>query len=309
MDSGELEIENQTPEIAVLINETGGSFKKTEDLTWNTIKSNCESDTKNILLWRGPPDEMSKIATQLIKQKIKRLVIGGGDGTISSVANKIAGTDVELGILPLGTLNHFAKDNGIPLVMDQAINLAINGNSKKVDVAKVNDEVFLNNSSIGLYPRITKVRNHKIEKLGMGKLFSLILAAWQIVSRMHLYKISINVDGKIENRKASFVFVGNNEYTFALWELGKRKSLTQGSLSIYLGNQSTRWALFALALRGLFNRLDQAKDFKSYKAESLTLNTKHRKQLLVSLDGEVKNLQTPLNYQIYPQHLRVVVPD
>src|SRR5438309_1559981 len=80
------------------------------------------------------------------------LIVGGGDGTISAAASALAGTETLLGILPLGTLNHFARDLGVPTDLDQAAKLIAGRNGRSVDIGEMNGRVFINNSAIGLYP-------------------------------------------------------------------------------------------------------------------------------------------------------------
>jgi diacylglycerol kinase family enzyme len=86
------------------------------------------------------------------------VVAGGGDGTVNAVAGVLAGTEKPLGVLPLGTLNHFAKDLGIPHEVERAVQLLGTGAPRRVDVAEVNGRVFVNNSSIGVYPLAVRER-------------------------------------------------------------------------------------------------------------------------------------------------------
>src|SRR5205085_3689399 len=92
---------------------------------------------------------------------------GGGDGTQSAIASRLAGTQLVHGVLPLGTLNHFAKDLGIPLQLDEAVRTLAEGRVLEVDVGEVNGRVFINNSSLGLYPEI--VRERELQQMRLGK--------------------------------------------------------------------------------------------------------------------------------------------
>ena len=96
--------------------------------------------------------EVTTLAQQAAKGDADTVVAGGGDGTISSVAAALIGKDKRLGILPFGTMNHFAKDLFIPLELEGAIGTIVAGHETKVDVGEVNGEIFINNSSLGLYP-------------------------------------------------------------------------------------------------------------------------------------------------------------
>src|SRR3954469_13335443 len=80
------------------------------------------------------------------------LIVGGGDGTIGAAASALVGSDTRLGILPLGTLNHFARDLGLPAKLEEAAAVIAAGRERRVDVAEMNGRTFINNSAIGLYP-------------------------------------------------------------------------------------------------------------------------------------------------------------
>src|SRR5262245_28881854 len=103
-------------------------------------------------------EELLNFARRAVAGNSQIIVAGGGDGTISAVASMLVGTDKTLGVLPLGTLNHFAKDLGIPLDLEAAIQTLAHGYSIPIDVGMVNDRVFINNSSLGLYPEIVRHR-------------------------------------------------------------------------------------------------------------------------------------------------------
>ncbi|MEO5735178.1 MAG: diacylglycerol kinase family protein [Rubrivivax sp.] len=96
--------------------------------------------------------EIAVKVTQAISQRADVIVAGGGDGTVSAVAAALTGGDIALGVLPLGTLNHFAKDLGLPLTLDEAVRQIAAGQTTRVDVGGVNGRVFVTNSSLGLYP-------------------------------------------------------------------------------------------------------------------------------------------------------------
>ena len=107
--------------------------------------------------------DIAQVVQQCIAQGAPLIVAGGGDGTINAVAMELLGTDTTLGVLPLGTLNHFARDLGIPFDLTEAVGIIARGQSTAVDAGEVNGKVFLNNSSMGLYPRIVSDREHAQE--------------------------------------------------------------------------------------------------------------------------------------------------
>jgi diacylglycerol kinase family enzyme len=238
-------------------------------------------------------------------------VAGGGDGTINAVASVIAGSNIPLGVLPLGTLNHFAKDLGVPLELDAAIDCIVHGEHTAVDIGEVNDRVFINNSSLGIYPYIVRDREMQQRRFGRGKWLAFaraMLAALRHYSLLHVcMKLDSNDDKDMLDRRTPFVFIGNNEYLTEGFGIGTRSRLDAGQLSIYVAQRTGRLGLFRLALRALFGRLRQAKDFHALSTTELTVITR-RSRLRVATDGEVTVMETPLHYRIRPGALRVIVP-
>ena len=237
-----------------------------------------------------------------------RLVVAaGGDGTQSAVASCLAGTDAVQGVLPMGTLNHFAKDLNLPLEVDAAIDVLAQGHVVAIDVGEVNGRIFINNSSIGLYPDIVLDREQQRKRLGRGKWQAMLAASLDALRRFHVMSLQLEVDGKLLRRHSPFVFIGNNEYRMEGFEIGARAGLTDGRLSLYTTQRTGRWGLFLLAWRALFHRLHQAQDFDMLGARQVLIRTR-RPRIRVATDGEVVKMDTPLHYKIRTGALRVVVP-
>ena len=242
-----------------------------------------------------------------LKAGARLVVAGGGDGTVSAVAASLVGSGAALGVLPMGTLNHFAKDLGIPLVQEQAIAVLATGGRLDVDVGEVNGRIFINNSSLGLYPDIVRDREQRRRRLGHGKWRALLAASVTAARRYPVLRVEIEVDGQHLVRRTPFVFIGNNQYTMEGFEIGERVALDRGELSLYLTHRMGRFGLLQLAFMALLRRLDQARDFDVLTAREFVVTTGHRR-LRVATDGEVTVMETPLHYRLRPAALRVVVP-
>ena len=242
-----------------------------------------------------------------VKQGSEMVVAGGGDGTVSAVAAGLVGTGVALGVLPMGTLNHFAKDLGIPLEQERAIAVLATGRRLDVDVGEVNGRIFINNSSLGLYPDIVRDREQRRRRLGHGKWRALLAASVTAARRYPVLRVEIEVAGQHLVRRTPFVFIGNNQYTMEGFEIGERVALDRGELSLYLTHRMGRFGLLQLAFMALLRRLDQARDFDVLTAREFVVTTGHRR-LRVATDGEVTVMETPLHYRLRPAALRVVVP-
>ena len=237
----------------------------------------------------------------------ERIVAGGGDGTISAVASVLAGSGKTLGVLPLGTLNHFAKDLRVPLALPAAVDNIVRGHVADVDVGEVNGRVFINNSSLGLYPHIVRDREAQQERLARGKWTAFFWATLRALRRFPFMTLTITLEGNRLVRRTAFLFVGNNEYQIAGFNLGGRKCVDAGKLGLYLTHRTGRLGLFRLAFRALLGRIEQAKDFDTFCVEEATIESR-RARLLIAIDGEVSVLKTPLYYRARPRALRVIVP-
>jgi diacylglycerol kinase family enzyme len=253
-------------------------------------------------------DDMIAAARAALAQALPVVVAGGGDGTINAVASVLVGTGTALGVLPMGTLNHFAKDAGIPLELDAAIANIAGGVRKAVDVGEVNDRIFLNNSSLGLYPDIVRDREKQQTRLGRGKWLAALWATLGALRRYPFLSIRLALDDGSEHaRRTPFVFIGNNAYTMQGFNIGARAALDGGKLSLYVAQRPGRLALFRLGWSALCGRLAQERDFDVISAEQLQIDTRHTR-LRVATDGEVTVMQTPLRYRIRPGALCVIVP-
>jgi diacylglycerol kinase family enzyme len=252
-------------------------------------------------------ENISALAQRIHGERHDVVVAGGGDGTISAVAAEVANSGKTLGVLPLGTLNHFAKDIGIPLELEAAVRTIVDGRVIRVDAAEVNGKVFINNSSLGIYPHIVARREAQQERLARGKWPAFFWATLHAFRRFPFLSLQITTESEQLKRRTAFLFVGNNEYEIAGFKLGGRRRLDGGKLGLYLTHRTGRLGLFRLALRALFGRLNQAKDFDAFRVDEAFIESR-KPRLLVATDGEVGWMQTPLHYKSRPGALRVLVP-
>jgi diacylglycerol kinase family enzyme len=250
--------------------------------------------------------EMIARAKRAVAEGAATVVAGGGDGTINAVASVLAGTPVRLGVLPLGTLNHFAKDLNIPLDLDEAVANAVQGVAAKVDVGEVNGRIFLNNSSLGIYPDIVRDREQQQRHLGRSKWPAFGWALLTALRRFPFMSVRLKINGEEHLRRTPFVFIGNNEYLQGL-TLGARERLDTGKLCLYVAQKPTRLGLLRYAMHALFGRLQEARDFDVLSAPSLDIETRHQR-LRVATDGEVTLMTPPLCYRSRAAVLTVIVP-
>jgi YegS/Rv2252/BmrU family lipid kinase len=291
--------------IEVIINAGSGSVLADE--TKRLLEEQFESNgVEAHIHFAKSGAEIIKLVERAAETESEVIVAGGGDGTISAVAAEVMKAGKILGVLPLGTLNNFSKDLLIPRDIAEAIRIIAENNVTEIDVGEVNGRIFVNNSSIGLYPRIVRKRV-KQQRLGRGKWAAAAWAALRVIRVAPLLRVKLTLDDKQFRRKTPFVFIGNNRYEMDFFNIGRRTSLNDGKLSVYFLKRGGRWGLITLIVRTLLGRLRQAKDFEEINTTEITIETR-KKRLLVAFDGEIATMRTPLHYKIHASALKVIAP-
>jgi diacylglycerol kinase family enzyme len=219
----------------------------------------------------------------------------------------LAGSDIPLGVLPLGTLNHFARDLGISFVAEEAVAVIAAGADRAVDVGEINNTIFINNSSIGLYPYLVLGRERRRRRKRLSKWTAMILAIPGVLRNLPVFRLDILVGGTVEPCRSPCVFIGNNEYRISAPGLGTRDSLDRGELCLYVARTQGRLAMFWLACRSVFGLVRQQRDLRIFRGATADISSR-RRRLLVAFDGEVETMQSPLHYKIRPGALRVFAP-
>lgn len=252
------------------------------------------------------PRELEDAVDRALAADAECIVAGGGDGTISSVAQRILGRDITLGVLPLGTLNHFARDLRIPLDVAAAARIVLDGATRKVDAGTVNGHLFLNNSSLGIYPRIVQLRERYRAK-GWTKWIIALWATARVTSASQPMRARIEVEGQVEHRRTPLIFVGNNEYHMEGFDAAGRESIARGHLALYVVSVHGFLPLMRLVWRILTGRARASGELSMVRGVSATVDTA-RSPVSVAVDGEVKSIETPLRYRILPGAITVCVP-
>jgi YegS/Rv2252/BmrU family lipid kinase len=292
--------------IPVLINRGGGAASRDPDIGETVAKAFEDAGVDaDVELIDGGECEVR--ARAIVERGDALLVVGGGDGTISAAASALVGTETKLGILPLGTLNHFARDLGIPTDLAEAAKLIAGGQNKRVDVAEMNGRIFINNSAIGLYPLMVMDRDLQRKRLGRSKRLAMIVASARTLARFGHQRLTLTVNDEKERVDTPLLFVGNNDYRIDLGAAGKRESLDDGQLCVFVMRKKTRRGFIAASVRALFNRTHDD-DMEQIDGVDRLRVASHRSVVAVSLDGEVVGAEPPLDYRIRKRALRVIAP-
>ncbi|MGN6589077.1 MAG: diacylglycerol/lipid kinase family protein [Sphingomicrobium sp.] len=292
--------------ISVLINRHGGAASRDSNIGEHVAEAfraaGLQADVELI-----DGGECASRSKAIAERGDELVVVGGGDGTISAAASALVGGKTMLGILPLGTLNHFARDLGIPDKLEEAAKVIASRKDRLVDVAEMNGRIFINNSAIGLYPLMVRDREVQQERRGRNKKLALIIASARTLVRFGHQRLTLTVNDEKARVDTPLLFVGNNDYRVDIGAPGQRERVDDGRLSVFVMRKKTRSGFIAASVRALFNRarpddMVQLEDVQRLKVAS------HRGALAISLDGEVVRESPPLDYKIRAKALRVIAP-
>ena len=289
----------------LFINGKSGRAKKSRDLTNLQEEARKQNDLEVHLIQKG--DDLPWLIKNYTRQGVKMFGVAGGDGTVNSVASCLVNSDVPLVVIPFGTLNHFARDIGVPSNLAQALRLfdEAEGTEMRIDVGEVNGNFFLNNSSIGIYPRLVRLREKNEQRL--GKALSYLLAGWHVMRRPNLWHVRLEINGEKQDLKVGLLFFSNNRVDMTPLKAGQRARLDDQVLDVYLVKAGTFFQFFQVVASFLSNRLEESPMVvRTEVCEATVYSSRHH--MRVAFDGETRNLNSPLEYKIHPAALVVRVP-
>ncbi len=295
---------HQTKAVAIL-NDAAGWKDKDGAARWLTeILARSGVECRVVRVSAG--SDVRELAAEAVRGGADLVLAAGGDGTLRAVAAALSGSGAAMGVLPVGTLNHFARDMDIPLDFEEAAQAAAGGVAVEADAAEVNGFTFINNSVIGLYPAYFFER-HKREDRGWKAVPAILAACLAMLRRYPLLTLRLSSGGLDLQRRSAWVLIANNEHAMEGSRPWERASMTEGSLWVYVLKDQSRLAMPRLILRVLTGSFDGSREFERIRATRVAIETR-RRQIGVSLDGEVVRLQSPLEYRTLPKALKVVVP-
>ncbi len=292
--------------VAVLINPRSGTASrinlKEDSIQAAFRQAEIEADVQ--IVDRRHLKEALRVAAD---SGVEAVVVGGGDGTINTAAGILAGGDMPLGILPLGTSNHFARDLGIPRTTEGAIRVIAQGKVRRIGLGEVNGHVFVNNSVIGFYPHVVKVRRAIRKRFPMDKRIARVLAGIASIPHFQRLHVHLDVEGETHSRVSPLIFIGTNPYRMKGLGFGAPMRAERGDLFIYLVRSGSRTGLLRLLARGLVRDVSTSGEVEQWIAPTLKIDVE-QDSISVFTDGELFTLTPPLYYRSFPSALPVLVP-
>ena len=249
------------------------------------------------------PGRLHAIARTALAKQPDILILGGGDGTISSLVDHIVDSDIPLGLLPLGTANSFARTLGIPFDLDEAINIIAAGHRRRIDLGMIDDDYFANSAAIGMSPLIAKTIPHQLKRFG-GRAGYALWAAVQS-ARFEPFRVTVTVDGGARAILSALeVRIANGSYHGGTRVVEQAK-VDSGEIVVQVveGETHSRLALNWLAtLAGSDLRHQLTREFRG-RAIRIETNP----PLPISIDGEVL-ARTPVTAKVAPHAIEVFAP-
>ena len=235
------------------------------------------------------------------------IVAAGGDGTLNAVASQMLNQAIPMGILPLGTFNYVARVLNIPLDILEAAYVIATGEPRASHIACINDQIYLNNASLGLYPLFIKKREEYNRKFGRFPLNAYTSGLDVLIRDRKELKLEVEVDGQKYPVKTPLIFFGNNQLQLKELKLKISKCAEIGEIAGVVIAKGDKRTLFKTLIQTIRGKLEDASDVYSFGAQKVTVYSKKPK-LTVAVDGEIVSMTTPLSLHVEKNALKIMVP-
>ncbi|WP_119678599.1 diacylglycerol/lipid kinase family protein [Indioceanicola profundi] len=294
--------------LSVVLNSSAGSLlDRPPEEAVREVEEAFEAAGHRVVCTAVPAHDIQKALEQARDGDADVVVVGGGDGTIASAAHILTGSGKALGVLPLGTMNLLARDLGIPFDIKEAARALAAGRIEPIDMAEMNGRPFLNNSALGLYPRMVRERERERKRHGLSKWPAMTLAFIHTLLDYQRFEVTLVLDDGPRRLVTPFLAIANNQYDEGLGPILRRASLTDGILAIYASRHRARWRVLKLIAQIMMGNWRGDPDLEVYRTTEATV-FRNRRKVRVANDGELLEVETPLHYRILPGALKVLRP-
>jgi YegS/Rv2252/BmrU family lipid kinase len=248
------------------------------------------------------PRKLIPTVKEAVRSGTPMVIVGGGDGSLSSAVDEVVDRDCVFALLPLGTANSFARTLGIPLDLDGAIATIATGKRRRIDLGMIDDDYFANCAAMGLSPMIGEGIPHNLKRY-LGRAGYLLWAIWCLV-RFHAFRLTVRGEGIDETLWATEVRIANGGHHGGV-ELIESAEVDSGQIIVQavVGRRASSlvWDWFSkywkLPIRDRTTR--------EFHGAELTIETRPRQR--ISIDGEVLT-KTPVVARVAQCAIEVVVP-
>ena len=249
------------------------------------------------------PDRLPQVVKEAMRRKGSLVIVGGGDGTISSIVDIFAYQDVVLGILPLGTGNSFARTLGIPLTIEGAADVIAGGKVADIDLGRIDDDYFANIASLGFSAKVAQATSRELKQV-LGPL-AYLFAAIREFFRHRSFSCTLQIDGLRYKLKTHQVIIANGSFMGKTF-LTPTINPDDRSLIVFTMDMLNRWQMLGLwtaFFLGKYTVFSEAKYFQTREARIEADPSQS-----INVDGEATPAKTPVTVSVAPEALKVMVP-
>lgn len=294
------------PDIRVILN-LGSGKRRGEALVTELEEAFARYPGRFDLARVKPGADIAAEARRAVEEGFATVVACGGDGTISGVAQGVAGTEARMGVLSFGTFNYFARSLDLPEATEDKVRVLIEGEPKAINIGAVNGQVFLNNASLGAYARILEHRETIYKRFGRSR----IAAFWSVISTLADNRrpmvLRVTVDGNERRARTPLVFVASNAYQLDEFNLAGADCVREGQFALFLAPDGSPRQLIGFALRLGMRSLKPDRDFELVCGREIIVESQTARRL-VARDGERSKMESPFRFEMRAGGLTVLVP-
>ena len=302
------------PAARLLFVINAASGRNDPDTTRHVIEEALRAAGRTGELLFARPDELARTAQQAAATATARhtaVVAVGGDGTINSVAQAAHTQGCAMGVLPQGTFNYFARTHGIPTDAASAVQALLRAVPVPVQVGLINNQVFLVNASLGLYPELLEDREAYKARFGRSRLVAFGSALVTLLGKHHQLRLRIELGANARDVTTPTLFVGNNRLQLEQVGLPEAQALDEGCIAAVMLRPIGALAMLWLLLRGTMGTLGEASTVESFKFHRMVVKPRLAlggRMVKVAFDGEVSWMRAPLEFRVSPKPLYLLKP-
>ena len=298
--------------LVFIVNAASGSIEP-ENTRAAIEAALAEAGREGELRFVRPADlaEAADEAALTALQRRSAVVAVGGDGTLNAVARAAHAHGCAMGLVPQGTFNYFARTHHLPEDATEATRVLLHGAPVPVQVGVVNDQLFLVNASLGLYPEMLKDREAFTARFGRHRLVVLFASATTLLRTHRPLRLRIRCEGTVREITTPTLFVGNNRLQLERLGLPEADAPDDGRVAAVMLRPIGTLAMLGLMLRGALGTLGGADTIERFEFTQMQVRPRllpGRRSIRVAMDGEVSRLRVPLDIGRSPRPLFLIKP-
>jgi diacylglycerol kinase family enzyme len=287
----------------LFLNPRAGTFSTGDESSLRTLAAENGLRVLDV----RPELDIRKAVREALDAGMRTFVVAGGDGSVHHVAQPLVHTDGVLGVVPVGSVNHLARDLQVPIGdWRAAFEIALKGEVRQIDVGLANGRYFINSVMLGLYPTVSAFRE-RFRSIN-SRWMAYVKAARLALHHFPHVTLVVEHDGRVETFRTQMFVVAVNAYDLSqVGMVAPKTTLSDGRLSIYSLSFMNRPQFIRAAAKYFRGKIGDVTGFRSIRTAQLRVDT-GRRRLRVSLDGELVDIQTPLQIAAVPSSLLVRAP-